>query len=345
VHVDLVLASLAFAPLASVMPASCQVWAPPPVGTVVDVEWLPPHGTCRGRVVTTDKSCAVVQYDGDDAPYPEPLNFADGEVRKIVTIVGAKEPQARRQDRRTKAEKAHGVALPKRSKKVTRVADTVEQPPDTNTTVATRVKPEPMPATRKDRRTKAEKAAGVTQPRRRRKKPNPVGPAQPQPCPPTPDSGWLEVGIVRPPSGRLVGGNIVREDETAGAEEQPQAQPPPAYSPRTLARRELTRMSSANSDPIFVHHSHGQPPEVPAAGQQCTQAKPVRTLSHLNIMRRKEELEQQERRLQQAELKVEVRAHAVLCGSIRSYGHCNCWHGYLSDGVATGLATVKERAE
>ena len=107
--------------------AKCQVWVPPPIGTLLDVAWRPPHGVCRGKITAirgAKNTDVFVTYDGDDGEeYAEPLDWADADVRQAVTVVGCQAPvaaptsapdlQPRRKDRRTRAEKEHGVPLPR----------------------------------------------------------------------------------------------------------------------------------------------------------------------------------------------------------------------------------------
>ena len=66
--------------------AKCQVWVPPPIGTLLDVAWRPPHGVCRGKITAirgAKNTDVFVTYDGDDGEeYAEPLDWADADVRQ-----------------------------------------------------------------------------------------------------------------------------------------------------------------------------------------------------------------------------------------------------------------------
>jgi hypothetical protein len=64
------------------------VWCPPPVGTVVEVEWKPPYGACRGRVVTTDKSTTYAGKEGEAGGGGEEGTRSHWQQRTREAVVG-----------------------------------------------------------------------------------------------------------------------------------------------------------------------------------------------------------------------------------------------------------------
>eukprot|EP01047_Picozoa_sp_COSAG01_P020672 COSAG01_NODE_1180_length_11360_cov_40.643460_17_plen_480_part_00 len=147
----------------------CVVHAPPEppgLGTVVDVQYMPPYGTCRGVITSVSGAAQLgVTFDGEETEYEEKLNWKLLSVRETISIV---------------------KPAPAPASDGARVAST------TSAAAAARVDPSKEPPRdqlaprKKDRRTAAERRTGWGGPnrrRRRRRQRAPLPQPQPQPQP------------------------------------------------------------------------------------------------------------------------------------------------------------------
>jgi hypothetical protein len=226
----------------------CVVHAPPDppgFGAVVDVQYMPPYGTCRGVITSVSGAAQLgVTFDGEETEYEEKLNWKLLSVREIISIVkpapapahdGARvasttsaaaaarvdlskepprdQPAPRKKDRRTAAERRTGWGGPNRRRRHRRQRAPLPQQQQP---------PQPPP-----QQQQPQQQQGPQQEQQEQQPPhpqpqvdacqNPAGPSptansrrengSPENQPREPPSGHT-TSIVRTPSGRLVGGLV-----------------------------------------------------------------------------------------------------------------------------------------